>query len=100
MGPGNSFAGNFTDNSVLYFKQYATASPVSPLFQNGCMGTEIIKIIPSGGASAQQWLAWAEHLFDQFRSDVQSGKLPQVSWIVAPAGYTEHSDWPINYGAW
>src|SRR5262249_56390017 len=32
--------------------------------------------------------------------DVASGKLPQVSWIVAPAGYTEHSDWPVNYGAW
>jgi phospholipase C len=31
---------------------------------------------------------------------VKGGKLPQVSWIVAPAGYTEHSDWPINYGAW
>jgi phospholipase C len=38
--------------------------------------------------------------FRQFRSDVQTGNLPQVSWIVAPAGYTEHSDWPINYGAW
>jgi phospholipase C len=31
---------------------------------------------------------------------VATGKLPQVSWICAPAGYTEHSDWPINYGAW
>ena len=38
--------------------------------------------------------------FDQFRSDVQNGTLPQVSWIVAPAGYTGHSDWPVNYGAW
>jgi phospholipase C len=31
---------------------------------------------------------------------VSSGKLPQVSWIVAPAGYTEHADYPLNYGAW
>ena len=99
-GTGNSFAGNFTDNSVLYFNQYATAPSSSPLFQDGCTGTQIINIIPSGGAPASQWLAWAEHLFDEFRSDVQSGKLPQVSWIVAPAGYTEHSDWPVNYGAW
>jgi phospholipase C len=99
-GTGNSFAGNFTDNSVLYFNQYATAASTSPLFQNGCTGTEIINIIPSGGAPEAQWLAWAEHLFDQFRTDVQNGTLPQVSWIVAPAGYTEHSDWPINYGAW
>jgi phospholipase C len=31
---------------------------------------------------------------------VQSGKLPQVSWIVAPEAYTEHPNWPANYGAW
>ena len=77
-----------------------TAPTNSPLFQNGCTGTEITNLTPSGGASPQAWLAWAEHLFDQFRSDVQSGKLPQVSWIVAPAGYTEHADWPVDYGAW
>jgi phospholipase C len=32
-GTSNSFAGNFTDNSMLYFNQYATSSPDSPLFQ-------------------------------------------------------------------
>src|SRR5262249_30819036 len=72
----------------------------SPLFENACTGTEILKIIPGAGASPENWKAWADHLFDDFRNDVKSGKLPQVSWIVGPAGYTEHSDWPINYGAW
>ncbi len=99
-GTGNSFAGNYTDNSLLYFNQYATAPTSSPLFQGGCTGTEITNTIPSGGAPDSSWAAWAESLFAEFQSDVQSGKLPQVSWIVAPAGYTEHSDWPINYGAW
>jgi phospholipase C len=99
-GTDNSFAGNFTDNSVLYFSQYANSQPNSPLFENGCTGTEIMNLIPDSGAPAAAWEAWAEHLFDIFRSDVETGNLPQVSWIVAPAGYTEHSDWPINYGAW
>ena len=99
-GTGNSFVGNYTDNSVLYFNQYATAAPTSPLFENACTGTEIINTIPSTSASAEAWAGWAESLFTQFKSDVQSGKLPQVSWIVGPAGYTEHSDYPINYGAW
>jgi len=99
-GTGNNFAGNFTDNPVLYFNQYATAPVSSPLFQNACTGTEIINIIPAATAPASDWKAWTAHLFDQFRSDVQSGKLPQVSWVVAPAGYTEHADWPLNYGAW
>jgi phospholipase C len=99
-GTGNNFAGNFTDNPVLYFKQYATAAPGTPLFDNGATGTEIINTIPNPGASAQAWQAWAESQFDELRNDVQSGKLPQVSWIMSPAGYTEHSDFPINYGAW
>jgi phospholipase C len=99
-GTGNSFAGNFTDNPLLYFNRYAIAPTTSPLFQNGCTGTQVINLLPGTGASDQDWLAWAEHLFDQFRSDVQNGTLPQVSWIVGPAGYTEHADWPVDYGAW
>jgi phospholipase C len=99
-GTGNSFAGNFTDNSVLYFNQYATAAPGTPLFDNGATGTHISNTVPAATAPAQAWEAWAESLFDIFREDVKTGKLPQVSWIVAPAGYTEHSDWPMNYGAW
>jgi phospholipase C len=99
-GTGNSFAGNFTDNSILYFNQYSSAPTSSPLFQNGCTGTNISPLIPAAGAPESAWQAWAEHLFDQFRSDVKTGKLPQVSWIIAPAGYTEHPDWPSNYGAW
>ncbi len=39
-------------------------------------------------------------LFDIFREDVLSGKLPQVSWVVAPEAYSEHPSWPANYGAW
>jgi phospholipase C len=99
-GTGNSFAGNFTDNPVLYFNQYLNAAPGTPLFDNACTGTEIINKIPPTGAPEDAWLAWAEHLFDEFRADVKSGKLPQVSWIVGPAGYTEHADWPVDYGAW
>ncbi len=99
-GTGNSFAGNYTDNSVLYFKQYKEAAPGTPLFDNGCTGTHLVDILPSTTAPASAWEAWADHLFDDFRHDVKSGKLPQVSWLVAPAGYTEHSDYPMNYGAW
>ncbi len=99
-GTSNSFAGNFGDATVLYFDQYATSAPGNPLFDNACTGTAIIKTIPDTNAPAQDWKAWQESLFDQLRSDVRHGTLPQVSWIVAPAGYTEHSDWPVDYGAW
>src|SRR5262249_36570749 len=83
-GTSNSFAGNFGDATVLYFKQYATSQPGSPLFDNACAGTQILNIIPGASAKPKDWEAWAEHLFDNFESDVKSGNLPQVSWIVAP----------------
>jgi phospholipase C len=99
-GFGNPFTGNFADNTVLYFNQYATAAPGTPLFDKALTGTDILSNLPPTGVPAKTWLAWAEHQFDELRNDVQSGKLPQVSWIAAPAGYTEHPDWPPNYGAW
>jgi phospholipase C len=99
-GTGNMFAGNFGDTTVLYFNQYLMAPPTSDLFKNACTGTGILNIIPAASDPEAKWEAWADHLFDEFRSDVQSGKLPQVSWISAPQGYCEHSDAPMNYGAW
>src|SRR6185503_7318612 len=39
-------------------------------------------------------------LFDQLTHDVQHGTLAQISWIVAPEAFTEHPNWPTEYGAW
>src|SRR5262249_19217285 len=39
-------------------------------------------------------------LLDIFQQDVRTGKLPQVSWIVAPEAYTEHPNWAPNFGSW
>jgi hypothetical protein len=76
------YIGNYGDNSLLYFDNYRNALPGSPLHEKARTGT-------SGG-----------HFFAPLRNDVLDGKLPQVSWIVAPQAYTEHPNWPANYGAW
>ncbi len=81
----DAYIGNYGDNSLLYFHQYQNAQPGSPLFEAALTGTNVSQ----GGT-----------LFDAFRADVAAGKLPQVSWIVAPEAYTEHPNWPANYGAW
>jgi len=81
----DAYIGNYGDNALLYFHQYQNAQPGSPLANGAKTGTNI-----SAGGS----------LFDIFREDVASGKLPQVSWVVAPEAYTEHPNWPANYGAW
>ena len=83
-GP-DAYIGNYGDNSLLYFHQYQNSLPGSPLFEAALTGTDI----SAGGT-----------LFDEFRADIAAGKLPQVSWIVAPEAYTEHPNWPANYGAW
>ena len=79
------YIGNFGDNSLLYFHQYQNAAPGSPLAVGAKTGTNIAK---SGT------------LFDQFRADVEAGTLPQVSYIAAPEAYSEHPNWPANFGAW
>ncbi len=81
----DAYIGNYGDNSLLYFHQYQNAAAGSPLANGGKVGTNIT-------ASGT--------LFDQFAADVKNGQLPQVSWIVAPEAYTEHPNWPANYGAW
>jgi phospholipase C len=99
-GPADPFAGNYTDNSLLYFAQYAASSPGSSLFDYACTGTALAYNQPAAGAPSSAWTTWALGLFAQFKADVQNGTLPQVSWIVGPAGYTEHPDYPVDYGAW
>ncbi|WP_254062108.1 alkaline phosphatase family protein [Acidobacterium sp. S8] len=81
----DAYIGNYGDNSLLYFHQYQNAPDLSPLAQKARTGTNISK---SGT------------LFDIFRQDVMNYALPQVSWVVAPEAYTEHPNWPANYGAW
>ena len=84
-GWGAPFVGNYGDNSLLYFLQYQNSLPGSALYEGALTGTDIL----TGGT-----------LFDEFRADVMASRLPQVSWIVAPEAYSEHGNWPANFGAW
>jgi len=86
----NAYIGNFGDNPLLDFLQYRNAQPGSPLYQGARIGTNI----SNGGAFNNGGL------FDQLRADVAAGTLPQVSWVVSPEAYSEHPNWPANYGAY
>jgi phospholipase C len=59
---------DFGDNDLRYFTQYLRAPTSSPLYQNALVNR---------GA-------------DAFADDAARGRLPQVSWIVAPANQSEH----------
>ncbi|WP_405422394.1 phosphocholine-specific phospholipase C [Streptomyces erythrochromogenes] len=81
----DAFRGNYGDNSLLYFNTYRSAQPGSPLYEKARTGTNV----KAGGG-----------YFDRLRADVTAGTLPQVSWIAAPEAFSEHSNWPTNFGAW
>ncbi|MFK8910941.1 phosphocholine-specific phospholipase C [Streptomyces sp. YS-3] len=81
----DAYRGNYGDNSLLYFNSYRNAKPGDALYEKARTGTN---------AKAGQGF------FDILKADVQGGKLPQISWIAAPEAFTEHPNWPANYGAW
>jgi phospholipase C len=81
----DAYIGNYGDNSLLYLDQYRNALPGSVLYEKARTGTNAA----IGGT-----------LFDNFRKDVLDSTLPQVSWVVAPEAYSEHPNWPANYGAY
>jgi phospholipase C len=81
--------GNYGDNSLLYFLQYQNAKPGSALYEKARRGTSIA--VPGTPF---------DELFTILRDDVRNDRLPQVSWIVGPEAFTEHGNWPANYGAW
>ncbi len=74
---GNPFTGNYTDNALEDFAVFANAPEDSELYRRGMS----IRTI------------------NQLKRDVVEGKLPQVSWIVAPGGYSEHPSYAPAYGA-
>ncbi|MFF3392790.1 phosphocholine-specific phospholipase C [Streptomyces sp. NPDC002669] len=81
----DAYRGNYGDNSLLYFNNYRNAKPGDPLYEKARTGTN---------AKA------GDGYFDILEADVKAGKLPQISWIAAPEAFSEHPNWPANYGAW
>ncbi|GAB2849513.1 phospholipase C, phosphocholine-specific [Streptomyces deserti] len=81
----DAYRGNYGDNSLLYFNSYRSAEPGDPLYDKARTGTDVKN---------------GDGYFDRLRADVKAGTLPQISWIAAPEAFSEHSNWPSNYGAW
>ncbi|MFI7007826.1 phosphocholine-specific phospholipase C [Streptomyces sp. NPDC050145] len=81
----DAYRGNYGDNSLLYFNNFRNAKPGDPLYDKARTGTN---------AKA------GDGYFDILKADVKAGTLPKISWIAAPEAFSEHPNWPANYGAW
>ncbi|MDW5500132.1 phospholipase C, phosphocholine-specific [Pseudomonas lundensis] len=93
---------NFTDNPLAGFRQYRAASvKVGNPAQPPKDFTAFVPYSDELNAEAPLYKGNGNTLpaadgndlaamLAGFRNDVQQGKLPQVSWIIAPAAYSEH----------
>ncbi|MGJ7498778.1 phosphocholine-specific phospholipase C [Variovorax sp. ZT5P49] len=99
---------NFGDNPLTGFKQYRRASEASskpvnssgPVLAYDPASDDVGNPLYKGIANTMPGTKVDEYL-DTFRNDVKNGKLPKVSWIIAPATYSEHPgpSSPVQ-GAW
>lgn len=77
---------NFDDNALAWFRAFHQAKPGSSLYERG------MRMV---GDSAQQGdpFAMGAALVAEFAADVKADRLPQVSWLVAPAALSEHANY-------
>jgi phospholipase C len=71
LSPADDFAGNFGTNVLMNFKQFIEAPEGSALRQRGMTARTL----------------------DDLAADVRNGSLPQVSWLLPPAAFSEHPRW-------
>ncbi len=92
------FLGDYGDNPLWFYQQYNSTNS-----RKG--GTSELAI--RGAVTPWRSHAGAPHLskthaayvLSSFINAVKSNTLPQVSWIVAPAGYCEHPSYTPDFGA-
>jgi phospholipase C len=92
------FLGDYGDNPLWCYQQYNTTNS-----RNGGTGALAVRgaVTPwqTGAGAPPMGKTHAAYVLSRFIKDVKSGNLPQVSWIVAPAGYCEHPSYTPDYGA-
>lgn len=71
------YNGNYGLNALANFRQFVDAPEGSSLRRRGNSVCTL----------------------DQFAEDIRAGKLPQVSWILPPAAFSEHPKYMPAYGA-
>lgn len=82
---------NYGDNSLAYFRNFRGIPTSSSLYRRG-------RDYAPGSDASNAYTTLGRPLIEQFRNDVASGSLPQVSWIVAPFSMCEHPQAAPAYG--
>jgi len=92
------FLGDYGDNPLWFYQQYNTTNS-----RNGGTGALAVRgaVTPwqTDAGAPPLGKTHAAYVLSSFIKDVKNNSLPQVSWIVAPAGYCEHPSYTPDYGA-
>jgi phospholipase C len=92
------FLGDYGDNPLWFYQQYngsnSRGGGTSQLATRGA----VTPWQTDAGAPPMS-KTHAAYVLSSFIKAVSSNALPQVSWIVAPAGYCEHPSYTPDYGA-
>jgi phospholipase C len=92
------FLGDYGDNPLWFYQQYNTTNGrnggTGPLATRGA----VTPWKTDAGAPPLS-KTHAAYVLSTFIKAVSSNALPEVSWIVAPAGYCEHPSYTPDYGA-
>lgn len=114
----DGWLGNYGDNPLEYFSQYQVElaakpeelkklSPRERALHERAFTTnrrdpnqhELTSLTYRDSQEERRVSVPKGDVFHQFRQDVNEGKLPAVSWLVAPANFSDHPSAPW-YGAW
>jgi len=76
---------NFADNSLALFRHFRGLDRNSELHERA-------RAWVAGSTAENAEQSRGEHLIKAFARDVATDTLPQVSWLVAPTGASEHPD--------
>ncbi|MFF0387156.1 phosphocholine-specific phospholipase C [Kitasatospora sp. NPDC004615] len=77
---------NFDDNALAWFTNFRNAKPGSALYERGLRAV-------GDPAKKDDPFAMGDALVEAFAADVRGDKLPQVSWLIAPAALSEHANY-------
>ena len=92
------FLGDYGDNPLWFYQQYNSSnSPNGGTSQLAVRGAVTPWQTDAGAPALSK--THAAYVLSSFIKAVSSNALPQVSWIVAPAGYCEHPSYTPDYGA-
>jgi phospholipase C len=92
------FLGDYGDNPLWFYQQYnSTNSRQGGTSQLATRGAVTPWQTDAGAPPLGK--THAAYVLSPFIKDVKKNSLPQVSWIVAPAGYCEHPSYTPDYGA-